>query len=72
MAALLAGLAAFSFGAHLRARSRVRMRPEGRQARQVTKLKAVDRSKNGTMGQALSFPEISQGTFPTSRDCRCR
>ncbi len=72
MGVLLAGLAAFSVGAHLRARSRIRMRPEGRQARQVTNLKSVDRSQNTSMATALSFPSISQTTFPTSRDCRCR
>lgn len=72
MAVLLAGLAAFSVGAHLRARSRIRMRPEGRQGRQIENLKKVDRSKNGSISQALSFPQISQGVFPTSSDCRCR
>ena len=72
MLTLLAGLAAFSLGGHLRARNRIRMQPQGRQARQVNAVAGVDRSQNRSIGQALSFPSISQKTFPNSRDCRCR
>ncbi len=72
MFTLLAGLAAFSLGGHLRARNRIRMQPQGRQARQVNAVAGVNRSKNGSMGQALAFPSLSQTTLPDSLDCRCR